>query len=190
MAEKEMKIDKVTGEVIEEKKVDKKDNVNTAKSAFNPFTVVDDSDDSEYSVEGDRTIYCPKDLFLFREKSKSGKKNSEGGDYYNYATGFSLEFGASEIPFVLFFRPQLDIDPVHCILDRFFGESDQIQLEVVHRSITQDGNKKPIDRYSFRVSGEDVNGVPVSVNLKATGKNTSDMIENLISKLKADGRLS
>lgn len=207
MAEKkeEMKVDKVTGEVAEEKKSDNKreenfvsDENNFEKREFsdaeyNEFAM-DESDDEEdgASHSNGNIVKQVFNVPLYVKRSTTGNKRPDGSDYYNYKVGYGYNSTNGKRRSI-----EIDLEPsarrttLYDTLDDIYGTEKQRPLEIVKTKNTQRVGSKSVvnESYTFRVSGVDEDGAPISCNLKPVA-GLNDLKDNLIAKLKFKGYLT
>ncbi|MBE6531392.1 MAG: hypothetical protein E7679_04815 [Ruminococcaceae bacterium] len=185
MAEKEMKIDKVTGEVFNEKKTadEKKQNSMLETLDFDPYADRRNNDDLNVTTEGESVVY--KVPVLVRRFSNAKKEDRA---YYNYAVGYKTVINGKTIAQTIDLEPAAKRADIYDLLDAIFGESESAPLEIVRTAMhrTQNGRTKTTYIYSFRVSATDEDNVEVSCGLEPTRGN-ADKKQNLIAKMKAVG---
>lgn len=197
MTEKnEVKVDKSTGEVIENKKTAEENKNNIFSQSFQPFAYRNGSfdnsdslndDSSEPTYENDKKIFYPP-MKVVRDARNKGPLKPGEIRYYDYATGLSVKIGERDVSFTLFFEPENTIGPRYEILNQIFGEKDEADLEVVKQTFTtiRRGRTSTSTSYTFRISGVDNEGFPVTATLKPIAK-SSDIVENILVRLKGYG---
>ncbi len=182
--ENEVKVDMVTGEVMENA-TEKKNIEIIDVDSFESRRARDESQDSQR--EGDRVVYR---VPLTVKRYTNGNVSDNGRLYYSYAVGYASKLNGKVISQTIDLEPEAKRADTYDFLDAIFGEGDAMPLEIVKTTTTTtlNGVTRRNVSYSFRVSAVDEDGVEV-VAILGTTRGCSGKKENLIAKLKAAGHI-